>query len=947
NLVLPGRDWLTDENDTTCNDANITDSVSLKLDGDNIFTWLKLVFTNTDPIKSVSLQFNTLGSFLGCFDQKIIKMDSKTLHIWCSLNVTVNQVNITGEGVKSLCSVYVSGGRNVALKQPTNQSSTYDPNKSSSLNAVDGNTDGNYNRGSCTHTNYNDQSPTWTVSFNETFLVNKFVLYNRAGGDNVRLKGFQLQAFNGTAFSFFSYKDNESEAQNIYTISQLLQEPTSQVQIKGFYKEANYLTLCEVEIYGDCPEGKEGLECNKTCLNKCPYNCNGEDSECNFVCFGNDDPPACHKALPTNVGVIVGPVVSVILILCLGALAFVLWRRRSKAKRNSERPTKMRFKKDQILSTKHTHGVDSANFSDVNSSKMMEEDVSADAGYYNTVDSQDDTTISIAYFNMFMSTHKKQFFIDQFKAIPSAVDVSTENANSEHNKNKNRYKNICTYDHSRVNLKINIAKNEGDYINASYIKGFGDTVEFIASQGPNKIILNDFVRMLWEQNTERIVMLTNLTEEGKTKCEQYWPDEDKIKFGDIKVKLLTTTTFSDYTIRRLELAKKNEESHHITHYQFHSWPDKGVPVAPWSLVDFAQKVSATSSTHLTVVHCSAGVGRTGTFIALLNIINQAAETGKLNFFETVTKLRQDRIFMVQTAAQYEFLHKAVQTALVCINSTMNVDKLKTKINTIKQKNSFGQPRIEVEWKRLCDTCSNINTEDNVVSDEDDNVYQNTLKPSQHEKDRFPDILPKIADRPFLKVSKEASDDYINAVFIQGIQQKDRYILTQLPMLQTVDDFWRLVTQYKINTIVAFEVGEMSKDKTITQFLPTEKSQVFNTSVFEITSNSCKQTLFWDDQRLTVKCNSDTTRRSQSGKIAFLCKNGAEYSELACVLNLLLERLDMDNIVNVPLVVGSVKLIRPEVIQTVEQYRLIYDVLEVYHDTFAQYNSVGDRLLKEM
>ncbi|KAH9490848.1 hypothetical protein Btru_033547 [Bulinus truncatus] len=1170
NLITQDNNWLTDENDDTCNGDKSIDTVSLTLNRDNIFTWLKLIFNASEPIRVVSLQFTTLVSAVDCPNQRIIQTDNRTLLVWCSLNVTVNQVNITGEGVKSLCSVYVSGGRNVALKQPTVQTSTYtDTEKSKSMNAVDGNTSGNFDDKSCTHTAAGDTSPTWTVEFNETLMINKFVLYNRKSVENKRLIGFRLQAFNKDSILIMNYTDKETEAQDIYYVNYFLNVPTHAVNITAFYYFSGvYLTLCEVEIFGDCPGGKKGLECNDTCGEKCPNNCNGDVNTCNYVCFGNSDPPTCQTDCPAgrwglncannctgqcwssncdsksglcltgclgfmdppyctqvcsgnrwglncsqtcsshcqnnacnrlngecqfgcipgyfgsdctnecqtgywgtgckeqcnthcvqgncsketgmclegcmgysdpptcknactsgkygincgkncstncvnmtcmkddgaciqcvkgyaghycentvqengdtpNLGAIVGAVIGVVLILGLAVLTFFLCRRHVGAKGKTERPIKMTFDQESSSPSKRNADKDVTDISNINDSKLMEDETNQGSDYYNSIQTGDeDRIISVSYLNMFMATHKKPFFIEQFKMIPSAVGVSMENANNEQNKNKNRYKNICTYDHSRVNLNINTIKNEGDYINASYIKDFGDKVEFIASQGPNKIILNDFVRMLWEQNTEKIVMLTNLAEEGKTKCEQYWPDEGKIKFGDVKVKLLTTTSFSDFTIRRLEFSKKNDETHHITHYQYHAWPDKGVPPAPWSLIDFVYKVTASTSPHLTVVHCSAGVGRTGTFIALLNVIKQAAETGKLNFFETVTKLRQDRIFMVQTATQYEFLHKAAQTALLCLNSTLTLDELKNKMDKIKQKkNALKIDWIESEWKHLCDVCSNVNTEDTANAiDEDDNVYQNTQKPSQQEKNRFPDIVPKPMDRPFLHVAKEATDDYINAVFVQGIKQKDRYILNQLPMHQTVDDFWRLVTQYKINTIVAFEMGEMSKDKTIAQYLPTEKTQVFKTSMFEITSNSCKQTLFWDDQRLTVTCNSDTKCEKQEvicittlfkdlnvkkwlslsshlqasnttlGKIVFLCRNGAQYSGLACVLNLLLETLDIHLRVNVPLVVGTVKSIRPEVVPTLDQYRLIYDVLESFHESSAQYTSVGDKLLKEI
>ncbi|CAL1541407.1 unnamed protein product, partial [Lymnaea stagnalis] len=248
-----------------------------------------------------------------------------------------------------------------------------------------------------------------------------------------------------------------------------------------------------------------------------------------------------------------------------------------------------------------------------------------------------------------MYSHTNEFFTTQFKKVPAAKNATTEVGLSEHNKLKNRYKNICAYDHSRVHLEINTAKNEGDYINASYVEGYHTNEKFIASQGPTKHMINDFIRMLWEQRVDKVVMLTNLIEEGKRKSEQYWPDDGDVPFGEIHVRLISAHTFADYTIRNIELSKRNEATQIMTQFHFTSWPDQGVPTVPWGLVEFEQLVSAHPTTRPIAVHCSAGVGRTGTFIALHNVLREAEAMGHVDFFKTLTKLREARILMIQTA----------------------------------------------------------------------------------------------------------------------------------------------------------------------------------------------------------------------------------------------------------------------------------------------------------
>ncbi|KAK6991230.1 receptor-type tyrosine-protein phosphatase gamma, partial [Biomphalaria glabrata] len=725
-----------------------------------------------------------------------------------------------------------------------------------------------------------------------------------------------------------------------------------------------------------CSNGTWGLYCNQTCNSNCNHaSCDNFNGDCTAGCLPGFGGFKCSEELrsdknddDTNVGVIIGPVVAAVLLVALIIVAVMLWRRRNVLK-NSKGKTKRRKS-----STKNVTSNAVSLYEQMEESPIKEIETT-DGGYMNTVPTEDGTTIALKDFNVFMTTHDETFFKQQFQAIPSPGNVSTEYANSVSNKVKNRYKNICTYDHSRVNLKIDTDKGEGDYINASYIRGYKDHVEFIASQGPNKIILNDFVRMLWEQNVKKVVMLTNLTEDGKMKCEQYWPNEGKLPYGDIKMKLISTETFSDFTVRRLELNKKNEDTHRVTQYHFHAWPDKGVPEAPWSLLHFINRISSKTSTHYIVVHCSAGVGRTGTYIAIHNVLRQARETGKLEFFKTVTKLREDRILMVQTALQYEFVHRAVQAALLTVDRTVRIEDLRNK----KKRNILAGTRVDAEFKTLCSVCSVVNsqvtTEDNRETQED--VYQNTQLLSQQEKNRFTSILPKRQYRPHLESDNNVYGDYINAVFVPGLKQKDQHFLTQLPLPGTVDDFWRLVIQYKVTLIVDFEFEKQKDDSTIANYLPTKPSKVFKTELFEITSHSCKQTLVWDEQKLTV-CHIDQTKQLKhevlhiragikdlntkkwvqlikhlqafnvSGrKVAFLCRNGASFSGLACALCLMIETLDTESCVNVPVIIGSLKFIRPEVIASVADYRLLYEVLERYSETSSQYSNVGDKFLKEM
>ncbi|GFR65603.1 receptor-type tyrosine-protein phosphatase mu [Elysia marginata] len=128
----------------------------------------------------------------------------------------------------------------------------------------------------------------------------------------------------------------------------------------------------------------------------------------------------------------------------------------------------------------------------------------------------------------------------------------------------------------------------------------------------------------------------------------YWPADGEKKFGEIAVKLLTTHVFAEYTIRKLRLSKSKEQCRDLTQFHFTAWPDKSVPESPWDLVDLYQRVIAVPGSGPILVHCSAGVGRTGTFIGLCNLLQEAEATGKMDFRATLWKLRQDRMNTIQT-----------------------------------------------------------------------------------------------------------------------------------------------------------------------------------------------------------------------------------------------------------------------------------------------------------
>uniref|UniRef100_A0A3P9KWZ6 protein-tyrosine-phosphatase n=1 Tax=Oryzias latipes TaxID=8090 RepID=A0A3P9KWZ6_ORYLA len=237
------------------------------------------------------------------------------------------------------------------------------------------------------------------------------------------------------------------------------------------------------------------------------------------------------------------------------------------------------------------------------------------------------------------------------------------------NKVKNRFTNVLPYDWCRVKLSTSGPSETLDYINASYMPGYTTNREYIATQGPLPGTVKDFWRMIWEQQVKRIAMVTNCVEGGRTKCERYWPENGNPGiYGEISVTVTsekrdTSWTLRDFTVKHM----KTSEERTVKHFHFTAWPDHGVPENTDVLIQFRglmrQHIDSESSNAPTVVHCSAGVGRTGTLIALDVLLQQLGKEQAVDIKYFVRKMRLNRPYMVQTESQYVFLHQCIMDSL--------------------------------------------------------------------------------------------------------------------------------------------------------------------------------------------------------------------------------------------------------------------------------------------
>ena len=272
---------------------------------------------------------------------------------------------------------------------------------------------------------------------------------------------------------------------------------------------------------------------------------------------------------------------------------------------------------------------------------------------------------------------------EEYAEIKARAPSGTFNhARSLENAAKNRYTDVLCYDHSRVILNPENNESGSDYINANYVDGYKQPKAFIFSQGPLPRTFSDIWQLVWEQQVMVIVMTTKTIERHRTKCGQYWPEDvgESLIIGENKFIVTSTQVENneDFIVTFLELNNvETEEIRQIAHFQFVSWPDYGVPDSAMSMLTFLQRVREKQAELLAdsickgtlnwtghdlgppmVIHCSAGIGRTGTFATLDMAIRKFEATGKVDIRATVEQIRTHRAFSIQMPDQYVFCHLA-------------------------------------------------------------------------------------------------------------------------------------------------------------------------------------------------------------------------------------------------------------------------------------------------
>ncbi|XP_064554284.1 tyrosine-protein phosphatase Lar isoform X4 [Drosophila montana] len=562
-----------------------------------------------------------------------------------------------------------------------------------------------------------------------------------------------------------------------------------------------------------------------------------------------------------------------------------------------------------------------------------------------------------------LKSNDNQKFSQEYESIEPGQQFTWDNSNYEHNKSKNRYANVTAYDHSRVQLPAQENVLGSDYINANYCDGYRKHNAYVATQGPLQETFADFWRMCWELKTATIVMMTRLEERTRIKCDQYWPTRGTETYGQIFVTITETQELATYSIRTFQLCRQGfNDRREIKQLQFTAWPDHGVPDHPAPFLQFLRRCRALTPPESgpVVVHCSAGVGRTGCYIVIDSMLERMKHEKIIDIYGHVTCLRAQRNYMVQTEDQYIFIHDAILEAIICGLTEVAARNLHShlqKLLTTEPGESISG--MEVEFKKLS----------NVKMDSSKFVTAN-LACNKH-KNRLVHILPYESSRVYLTpIHGIEGSDYVNASFIDGYRYRSAYIAAQGPVQDTAEDFWRMLWEHNSTIVVMLtKLKEMGREKCF-QYWPHERSVRYQYYVvdpiaeynmpqyklreFKVTdardgsSRTVRQFQFidWPEQGVPKsgdgfidfigQVHKTKEQFGQDGPITVHCSAGVGRTGVFITLSIVLERMQYEGVLDVFQTVRILRSQRPAMVQTEDQYHFCYRAALEYLGSFDNY-----------
>ncbi|XP_070192173.1 receptor-type tyrosine-protein phosphatase mu-like isoform X2 [Littorina saxatilis] len=555
--------------------------------------------------------------------------------------------------------------------------------------------------------------------------------------------------------------------------------------------------------------------------------------------------------------------------------------------------------------------------------------------------------------------------IDQeFESLPMGLTKPHDTGAKDENYYKNRFKSILPYDDTRVVLHGDPDPGSSDYINASCVAGLHSSKAYIAAQGPNRNTVRDFWKMVWQEQVTRIVMLTNVKEGKKKKCEQYWPPPGKkVKYGSIDVTGLESHERAHYVMRTFDMMAEDGSIRRVAQYHYTMWPDHGIPTTT-GLVDFWRTVRTShrqqQQSSPLLVHCSAGVGRTGTFIGLDILMDQLQQQQHIDICQVVNDMRNGRCNMVQAKSQYCILHEAVLEAYTSQDTRLSGPTFDSVFKHHVDPH-HSNSRIDTECKKLKQMKVLMQKPRQTAAEKEENINKN----------RYLDILPDDRYLVHLTIPAEKRSDYINAVMMPTFTEQQGSILTQLPLRDTMVDLWRLVAGSHVSLIVSLG-SEIVQPEEKSCYWPREENDplAFGPFIVRLKSRSTLrkhitrytlslqyqgqasprsvELLHYSDWKgdlpgsvedlvhLVVTVLSTQSQQGHS-PILFQCSDGATKSGLLHAICDVIRRMTSEGNIDAYMSVRHIQIVRPQCLMSKVQYRFIYRAVQEYkkrNDVYA-------------
>ncbi|XP_078525688.1 receptor-type tyrosine-protein phosphatase S isoform X1 [Lissotriton helveticus] len=657
---------------------------------------------------------------------------------------------------------------------------------------------------------------------------------------------------------------------------------------------------------------------------------------------------------------VIGPVLAVVFIICI-VIAILLYKNKRK---NSEPRTKCLLNNAEVTPHHPTDPVEMRRINFQTPDSGLSSPLSdPEFGLESMLNHPPIPISELAEHTEHLKANDNLKLSQEYESIDPGQQFTWEHSNLEVNKPKNRYANVIAYDHSRVILLPIEGIIGSDYINANYIDGYRKQNAYMATQGSLPETFGDFWRMVWEQRSATVVMMTKLEEKSRIKCDQYWPSRGAETYGMIQVTLLDTIELATFCVRTFSLHKNgSSEKREVRQFQFTAWPDHGVPEYPTPFLAFLRRVKTCNPPDAgpIVVHCSAGVGRTGCFIVIDAMLERIKHEKTVDIYGHVTLMRSQRNYMVQTEDQYSFIHDALLEAVACGNTEVPARNLYTYIQKLAQI-EVGEhvTGMELEFKRLANSKAHTSR------------FISANLPCNKFKNRLVNIMPYETTRVCLQpIRGVEGSDYINSSFIDGYRQQKAYIATQGPLAETTEDFWRMLWENNSTIVVMLtKLREMGREK-CHQYWPAERSARYQYFVvdpmaeynmpqyilreFKVTdardgqSRTVRQFQFtdWPEQGVPKsgegfidfigQVHKTKEQFGQDGPISVHCSAGVGRTGVFITLSIVLERMRYEGVVDIFQTVKMLRTQRPAMVQTEDEYQFCYQAALEYLGSFDHY-----------